>query len=75
MAYMIRRTPYWRNQYNLERAMNRFFETNYYHVVETWDTAAGILEEYLTFWRLPGPDREDTPPWEEFMARILPTSK
>ncbi len=26
MAYMIRRTPYWRNQYNLERAMNRFFE-------------------------------------------------
>ena len=57
------------------RAMNRFFETNYYHVVETWDTAAGILEEYLTFWRLPGPDREGTPPWEEFMARILPTSK
>jgi len=26
MAYMIRRTPYWRNQYNLERAMNRFFD-------------------------------------------------
>jgi len=26
MAYMIRRTPYWRNQYNLEQAMNRFFE-------------------------------------------------
>ncbi len=26
MAYMIRRTPYWRNQYNLERAMDRFFE-------------------------------------------------
>jgi HSP20 family protein len=26
MAYMIRRSPYWRNQYNLERAMNRFFD-------------------------------------------------
>lgn len=26
MAYMIRRTPYWRNQYNLERAMNRIFD-------------------------------------------------
>ena len=26
MAYMIRRTPYWRNQYYLERAMNRFFD-------------------------------------------------
>ena len=26
MAYMIRRTPYWRNRYNLERAMNRFLE-------------------------------------------------
>ena len=23
---MIRRTPYWRNQYNLERAMNRIFD-------------------------------------------------
>lgn len=26
MAYMIRRSPYWRNQYNLEKAMNRFFD-------------------------------------------------
>ena len=26
MAYMIRRSPYWRNQYNLERAMNRFLD-------------------------------------------------
>jgi len=26
MAYMIRRTPYWRNQFALDRAMNRFFE-------------------------------------------------
>lgn len=26
MAYMIRRTPYWRNQYNLERTMNRIFD-------------------------------------------------
>lgn len=26
MAYMIRRTPYWRNQYNLEHAMHRFFD-------------------------------------------------
>lgn len=26
MAYMIRRSPYWRQQYNLDRAMNRFFE-------------------------------------------------
>ncbi len=26
MAYMIRKTPYWRNQYNLERAMNRIFD-------------------------------------------------
>ncbi len=26
MAYMIRRSPYWRNQYNLERAKNRFFD-------------------------------------------------
>ncbi len=24
MAYMIRRSPYWRNQYDLERVMNRF---------------------------------------------------
>lgn len=26
MAYMIRRHPYWRNVYNMERAMNRYFE-------------------------------------------------
>ena len=26
MAYMIRRSPYWRNQYNLERAMNQFLD-------------------------------------------------
>ncbi len=26
MAYMIRRTPYWRNQYNLDRVMNRFMD-------------------------------------------------
>lgn len=26
MAYMIRRSPYWRQQYNLDRALNRFFE-------------------------------------------------
>ena len=26
MAYMIRRSPYWRQQYNLDRAMRRFFE-------------------------------------------------
>ncbi len=26
MAYMIRRSPYWRQQYNLDRAMSRFFE-------------------------------------------------
>lgn len=26
MAYMIRRTPYWRNQYNLERAMSRMLD-------------------------------------------------
>ena len=26
MAYMIRRTPYWRNRYNLENAMNHLLE-------------------------------------------------
>ena len=26
MAYIMRPTPYWRNQYDLERAINRFFD-------------------------------------------------
>jgi len=26
MAYMIRRNPYWKDMYNFEKAMNRFFD-------------------------------------------------
>ncbi len=28
MAYMIRRSPYWRNEENLERAMRKFFDVD-----------------------------------------------
>ena len=59
MTYMMRPTPYWRNQYALERALNRFFDLDTEQLPSSFPVdVIENDEEYIVKASAPGFDPE-----------------
>lgn len=50
------------------RAVRRFFLTNYSCSTGKWDPEGGLVEEFISFWRVDSP--HDPPPWQDFMQNL-----